>query len=152
MLEPPFADEGLATELYLLGCRRVDHVVVIRGDLVMQALGCMCEQVSVLVNRAALDRHSVPDGGNGLVEPRRAIDDEELGTLKPALDEIVEHRAPSLGALPAHALDREQHLLAIRAHAQDNEERDRGRLAVEPHANDGAVEDQAHNWILDPRE
>ena len=54
MLEPPFADEGLATDLYLLGCRRVDHVVVIRGDLVMQALGSMREQVSVLVNRAAL--------------------------------------------------------------------------------------------------
>ena len=50
----------------------------------------------------------VPDGGNGLVESRRAIDDEELGTLKPALDEIVEPRAPSLGALAGHALDRKQ--------------------------------------------
>jgi hypothetical protein len=48
----------------------------------------------------------VPDGGNGLVESRRAIDDEELGTLKPALDEIVEPRAPGLGALAGHALDR----------------------------------------------
>jgi len=34
----------------------------------------MREQVSVLVHRAALHRHSVPDGGNGLVEPSRAVD------------------------------------------------------------------------------
>ena len=45
------------------------------------------------------------------------------------LDEIVEHGAPSLSALAAHALDREQHLLAVRAHPEDNEERDRGRRA-----------------------
>src|SRR5665213_4201585 len=57
----------------------------------------MREQVSVLVNRAALHRHSVPDGGNGLVEPRRAVDDEKLGPPQPALDEIVEDSAPGLG-------------------------------------------------------
>src|ERR1700704_2644763 len=54
VLEPPFADEGLAANLYLLGCRRVDHVVVVRGDLVMQPLGGMGEQVPVLVDRTAL--------------------------------------------------------------------------------------------------
>src|ERR1035437_4708764 len=151
VLEPPFADEGLAADLYLLGCRRVDHVVVIRGDLVMQALGCMREKISVLVNRAALHRHAVPDSGDGLVEPRRAVDNEELGPPQPAPKGIVEDSAPRLGALAAHALDREQPLLAVRAHAEDNEQRDRGRLAVEPHANDGAVENQAHDRILDGR-
>src|SRR5665811_1959447 len=105
VLEPPFANEGLAADLYLLGCRRVDHVVVIRGDLVMQALGCMREKISVLVNRAALHRHAVPDSRDGLVESRRAIDDEKLGPPQPALDEIVEDSAPRLGALAAHALD-----------------------------------------------
>src|SRR5580704_439296 len=91
--------------------------------LVVQALRGMGEQVSVLVDRAALHRHSVPDGGNRLVESRRAIDDEELGTLKPALDEIVEHRAPCLGGFAAHALDRKQNLLAVRSHAQHNQQR-----------------------------
>jgi len=43
--------------------------------------------------------HAVPDSGNGLVEPRCPIDDEEFGSLQAALDEIVEDRAPSLGAL-----------------------------------------------------
>src|ERR1700674_2067786 len=108
----------------------------------------MGEKVSVLVNRAALHRHSIPDRGNGLVEPRRAVDDEEFGTPQPALDEIVQHRAPGLGTLAAHALDREQHLLAIVAHAEDNQQRDRGRLAVEPHANDGAVEYQPYRAAI----
>src|SRR4029450_12848722 len=104
-----------------------------------------------LVNRAALDRYAVPNGGDGLVEPRRAVDNEECGPPQPALDEVVEDSAPGLGALAAHALDREHHLLAVRAHAEDNEQRDRGRLAVEPHANDGAVEDQAHDRLPGPR-
>src|SRR5260221_3475870 len=109
MLEPPFADESLAADLYLLRCRRVDHVVVIGGDLVMQALWGMREKVSVLVNRAALDR--------------RAVDDEELGSPQPAPDEIVEDSAPGLGALATHAPDPEQHLLAVPAPAQDHDQR-----------------------------
>src|SRR6478752_10716506 len=91
---------------------------VIRSDLVMQPLGGMCEQVPVLVDRAALDRHAVPDGGDSLVEPRRAIDDEEFRTPQPAIDEVGEDSAPGLGALAAHALDREQHLLAVLAHSR----------------------------------
>src|SRR5712672_232769 len=83
MLEPPFADEGLAARFDLLRRRGVDHVVVIRGDLVMQALGGMGEQVPVLVDRAALDGHAVPDGDDGLVAPRRAID-AATTTLPPA--------------------------------------------------------------------
>ena len=105
MLKPPFADEGLAARLDLLRRRRVDHVVVIRGDLVMQPLGGMGEQVPVLVDRAALHRHAVPDRGDGLVEPRRAIDDEELRTPQPAIDKVREDSSPGLGALAAHALD-----------------------------------------------
>jgi hypothetical protein len=38
VFEAPLADEGFAAGLDLLTRRRVDHVVVIRGDLVMQAL------------------------------------------------------------------------------------------------------------------
>jgi hypothetical protein len=38
MFEPPLADKGLAARLDLLRRRRVDHVVVIRSDLV-QTLG-----------------------------------------------------------------------------------------------------------------
>ena len=69
VFEPPFADEGFAARFDLLTRRRVDRVVVIRGDLVMQALGRVREKVPMLVDRAALDRYAVPDGGDGLVEP-----------------------------------------------------------------------------------
>ncbi len=81
MLEPPFADEGLAAKRDLLRCRRIDHVVIVGGDLLVQAHRSVREQVSVLVDRAALHRYTVPDRGDGLVEPRRAIDDEEFRTL-----------------------------------------------------------------------
>ena len=76
----------------------------------------------MLVNRAALNRYAVPNGGDGLVESRCAVDDEECGPPQPALDEIVDDAAPSLGALAAHALDREQHLLAVVAYAEDDEQ------------------------------
>jgi len=46
----------------------------------------------MLVNRAALDGHVIPDGCNRLIEPRRTVDNEELGPSQTARDEIV---APS---------------------------------------------------------
>src|ERR1035437_9682890 len=42
--------------LCLLSRRRLDHVVVIRGDLTIQALRGMPEKVHVLMNRPALHR------------------------------------------------------------------------------------------------
>src|ERR1700720_3713298 len=72
VLEPPLADEGLATGFNLLARGGVDHVGVVGGDLLVQALGGVREEIAMLVNRAALDRHAVPDDGDGLVEPRRA--------------------------------------------------------------------------------
>jgi len=73
-----FRMKALRRTAISFGRRRIDHVVAVRGDLVMQAPERMRDKISELVNRAALHRHSVPDRGNGLVEPRRAIDDEEL--------------------------------------------------------------------------
>ena len=51
----------------------------------------------------------------------------------------------------AHALDREHHLLAVFAHADDDEERDGGRFAVEPHAHHGAVENEPHDRLSGQR-
>src|SRR5260221_456191 len=79
MLEPPFAEEGFAARFDLLRRRRVDHVVVISSDLVMQPLGGMCEQVPVLVDRAALDRLPVslptvpPNKAASARRPRRVL-------------------------------------------------------------------------------
>ena len=148
VLEPPLADEGLAAGFNLLARGGVDHVGVVGGDLLVQALGGVREEIAMLVNRAALDRHAVPDDGDGLVEPRRAVDDEELGPSQTALDEIVEDGAPGLGALAAHALDREQHLLAVLAYAKDDKERDRSRFAVEPRAHHCAVDNEPARSVL----
>src|SRR5258705_948704 len=95
--------KAFAARLDLLTRRRIDHVVVIRGDLVMQALWRVREKVPVLVHGAALHWHAIPDGGDGLVEPGCAVDDEELGPPQLALDEIVDDGTPRLGALATHA-------------------------------------------------
>src|SRR5438132_1625966 len=39
----------------------------------------MRQQVAVLVDGAALDRNTVPNRRDRILQPRRAIDDEELG-------------------------------------------------------------------------
>jgi transposase-like protein len=64
----------------------------------MQTLGCMRQQIAVLVDGAALDRNTVPNRRDRILQPRRAIDDEELGPPQATLDEIVD-RAPSLWRL-----------------------------------------------------
>src|SRR5215831_7008784 len=56
----------------------VDHVVVVGRDLLMQAPGCVSEQVAVLVDRTALRRHVAPEGGQCLLQPSAAVDDQEL--------------------------------------------------------------------------
>jgi hypothetical protein len=56
MLEPPFADEGLAARLDLLARGRVDHVVVVGRDLLVQALGRVRQQVAVLVHVGVVEK------------------------------------------------------------------------------------------------
>ena len=51
----------------------------------MQALGCVSEQVAMLVDRAALGRHLAPEGGKCLFQPSTAIDDQELWLAQPTL-------------------------------------------------------------------
>ena len=79
MPEPPFAQEALPPLLDVLGSRGVDHVGVVGRDLLVQPLRGMGEQVSMLVHRAPLCRHAFPDGSERLLEPRRAVHDDELG-------------------------------------------------------------------------
>jgi hypothetical protein len=55
----------------------------------------MRQQIAVLVDGAA---NTVPNRRDRILQPRRAIDDEELGPPQATLDEIVD-RAPSLWRL-----------------------------------------------------
>src|SRR5439155_22950990 len=98
----------------------------------MQPRGRVSKQVAVLVYRAALGRHVAPEGGQRLLQPGAAVDNQELWLAQPALDEIVENDAPRLAALAAHVFDGQQDLLAVLAHTEDDQERDRGGLPSEP--------------------
>src|SRR5437763_13748188 len=57
----------------------------------MQPRGRVSKQVAVLVYRAALGRHVAPEGGQRLLQPGAAVDNQELWLAQPALDEIVEN-------------------------------------------------------------
>ena len=70
----------------------------------MQAPGCVSEEVAVLMDRAALGRHVAPEGGQCLLQPSAAVDDEKLWLAHPALDKIVENGAPRRAPLAAHIL------------------------------------------------
>ena len=65
--------EALAAmvESGLRGRRGVDHVGIVGRDLFVQPLRGMGEQAPMLVNRAPLCRHTVPDGGERYEEGRR---------------------------------------------------------------------------------
>ena len=107
----------------------------------------MRQQVPMLVHGAALHWYAIPDSGKRLLQSRRAIDDEEFRPPQATLDQVVENRAPGFSAFSAHAFDCKQHLLAIRTHAEHDQQRDRCGFSIEPDANDRAVEDQPHNRL-----
>jgi hypothetical protein len=77
--------------------RRVDHVGAIGGHFVVQAVECMRRKVPVLVDRASLDWHTVPHGGNRLVESGRPVYDGKPGELNGAvLDNVCDGLGPYL--------------------------------------------------------
>src|SRR5258707_2220831 len=146
--EPPFAHEGAPALLDL--CRRggVDHVVIVGRALLMQPVGCMGEQVAMLVDGAALSRHVTPQGRQRLLQPGPAIDNQKPWLDQPALDEIVENDAPRLAGLATHVLYRQQHLLAVLTHAEHDQKNDFFGLTFEPDLKHGAVDNQADDLLL----
>ena len=114
----------------------------------MQPVWRVGEKVAVLVHRAALNRRLGPERCERPIKAGTAIDDNEFRRLHAARDQVVQQRPPSRFALPAHVLDRQQHFLAVGAHAQRDEQRDRGRLLVEPHTHNRAVEYEADDGLV----
>ena len=135
------------------GTLEIRHVIPLRspppGNAVPPGPGVQLRSDGV--NRAALHRNIGPERRECLLQAGRPIHDDELRCLQAAGCDIVEQRAPGRLALPAHVLDREQHLLPVTADAKDHQERDRGGLAVEPDAHDRAVENEAHHILSGQR-
>ena len=125
----------------------MDHVVEVGLDLVVQVLRRMGQQVALLVNRAALDRHVVPQAGERRFQAFAAVDDHQFGSAEPTAGQVVQHGPPRGRALATHVLDGEHHLLAVAADTEGNQQRDGRGLAIEPHLDDGAVEDQADDIV-----
>ena len=101
----------------------------------------MGQQVALFVHRAALDRNVVPQAGERRFQAFAAVDDHQFGSAETTAEQVVQHGPPRGLALAAHVLDGEQHLLAVAADAERDQQRD-GRGLVEAHLDHGAVEDQ----------
>src|ERR687891_279890 len=84
----------------------------------------MGQKIALLVNRAALDRHVVPQAGERRFEAFATIDDDEIRSGEPAAGQAIQHGAPSGLAFAAHVLDGEHHLLAVAADAERDQQRD----------------------------
>ena len=69
-----------------------------------------------------LHRHVSPEARERRLEALAAVDNDQLRLGQATGQEIVEHRPPSGFALAAHVLDREDHLLAVTADAEHNQQ------------------------------
>src|SRR5271163_561887 len=67
------------------------------------------------------------------------------------LSRIIENGAPRRAGLAAHVLDSQQHLLAVLADTEHDQEHDRGGLPVKPDPHHGAIQDQADDRLLGQR-
>jgi hypothetical protein len=73
MLEPPFADEGLAARLDLFARRGVDQIVIVGGDLLVQALRRVGQEVAQIVNGATLAATPSQTAAMALSSPASAL-------------------------------------------------------------------------------
>src|ERR1700685_120793 len=67
-----------------------------------------------------------------------------IHTKKPLIFEEI----ASWAVRSAFALDRQQHLLAVRADPEDEEQREGGGFPVEPYPHPGAVENEPHDRLF----
>ncbi len=65
------------------GVARIDHVGIVGADFLMQALGRVRNQIAVLMNRAPLHLHAIPNGGDCFLQSRRASTMRNAGCRRP---------------------------------------------------------------------
>jgi hypothetical protein len=150
VLEPPLADTGLVTRRDLLARRRVDHVVVISGELLMQTFKDLSKQVPVLVNRASLHRYAVPDRRDGVLEPRGTVDDEELWPPQATFINVLESRRVKLRCSPPMVLTASSTFWPSARTPMTSSEMEVAWRSS-PHANDRAVKNEPDDRFIGQR-
>ena len=118
----------------------VDHVGVIGGDLLVELLGGVGQEIAMLVNRAALDRHAFQRTAIAFSSPGAPATMTNLGRRKPRATSRPGGRARPR-AFAAHARDASSTFWPSRERQGPPAPRRRSP-SVEPHADHGAVEDE----------
>ncbi|GBR74571.1 hypothetical protein AA700_0303 [Acidiphilium acidophilum DSM 700] len=120
--QTPFGEEQPAPAHHLGTGFGVDHVVVVGGDLLVQGVWRMGQQISMLVHGAALRRRVWPKPGQRTFEAGAAIDQQQFRGAQAPRDEIIEHGAPGGFAFASHVLHRQQQLLPIAADTKHDQQ------------------------------
>src|SRR3954453_3187869 len=94
----------------------------------MLRLGRVRQEITMLMHGATLRGHVGPQRGQGPFQPGPAVDNEELGRAEAAGEQVVEDAAPRRFAFPSHVAYGQEQLLPVAAHAEDDQQRDVGRL------------------------
>ena len=146
-------DEGLAPFFDLLGRRGVDHVGIVGGDLLVQALGASAEQVATTYEPCAVGpaRRSRPrrsPSRTALVRRRRS----GLRAAQIAGDQVVERHTPRLRRLTAPMSLTASRIFwpSSRTPITTSSEIEVSFL-VQADARDGAVDGQSHDRLIGRR-
>src|SRR3954451_4353465 len=75
--QAPLAQERAPLGLHLLGGRGIHHISVVGGDLVMQRIRRVRQQVAMLMHGAALGRHVRPQRRERPFQPGGTVGDQE---------------------------------------------------------------------------
>ena len=148
-LASPFVQEGFAPLLHVGSTRGIDHVPVVRVQLVLQQLRSMGQKIGALVKSTALDRQTLTsDGGDGGLQTRRTIDGRQCGLRQATGIQLLKELSPCRRALPCHGLNRQEDLLSVSSHAQGHQRRDGGGFLVQPCLDHPAVQQQMDDVFL----
>jgi len=113
---------------HVTGRRSLSRLQLVEPNGLSRARACKCFGNNALPSTALPDCPRFPDASQFAIDTVQV----HMWRLKllQCIRAYVEHSAPGLGSLPAHALDRQQHLLPVGAHADGDEQRYRRGLAV----------------------
>ena len=139
-----FAQKSLSGGDRQSGSLSVDHPAVVWGDLLMDLLRRMGDEVAQLVHRTVLHRRSPPHRRQCCLQALASVDDDQLGRSQAARLQVLQQIAPGRLALSGQRrFQSQQLLLPVGSHAQGHQDRKRRAVAVEDQPHDRLALDAA---------